>query len=317
MLMHDKTSPRRSWLLLLVALSMVAAACAGDGEPAVDETAAEAELPDVGTETAAEPTADDTDATPDDEATGDPAPAGEGGTILFGDEQEPTILNSFLIDGNSLVTTKVTTNVLPHAYVIQPDFSLAPSVIEGEAEITEDPFSVTYTIREEAVWNDGTPVSADDFVFTWETLTNPDYAEQITSTDGYDLITDAEVVDEKTVTFNYSEPYAPWRLLFTDIMPAHVLEGQDFLTVWNDGIVDPESGEGISGGPYVFDEWTKGQQLRLVANTEYWDGDVAVGEIVMRYVGDTTTLSQQFRGGEINMFDPQPQIELVDTLEAL
>ncbi|MGI8876481.1 MAG: ABC transporter family substrate-binding protein [Egibacteraceae bacterium] len=303
------------WLLVFVVLAMFAAACAGDDEAAPD---------DVGTDDPAAG-AEDTDAAEDmtdaaEEMTDDPteaaAPA-EGGTILFGDEQEPTILNSFLLDGNSLVTTKVSTNVLPASYKIQPDFTLAPSLLTGEAEVGEDPFTVTYSIKDEAVWNDGTPVSADDFVFTYETIVNPDYAEQITSTSGYEDITEFEVVDDKTVTFTFAEPYAPYRLIFTEILPSHVLEGEDFLTVWNDGQIDPATGEGISAGPFVFNEWTKGQQISLVANEEYWDGDVAVDELVMRYVGDTTTLSQQFRGGEITMFDPQPQIELVETLDGI
>jgi ABC-type oligopeptide transport system substrate-binding subunit len=45
----------------------------------------------------------------------------------------------------------------------------------GDAEVSEQPFSVTYRIREDATWNDGIPVTARDFAFTWETLTNPEW----------------------------------------------------------------------------------------------------------------------------------------------
>lgn len=311
------------WLLVLMVLALMAAACGGGDD--ADETASDDPVSDatddVVVEEDSEPAAD-TDATEEPPAEdGSEEPVAEGGAgegvVLFGDEQEPVIMNGLLIDGNSLTTAKINNNVLPATYVIQPDFSLAPSVIDGEAEVTDDPFSVTYTIREEAVWNDGTPISAEDMIFTYETIIDEANAEQITTTDGYDLITEAEAVDEKTVTFTFSEPYAPWQLLFTAILPAHVLDGEDFLTVWNDGIFDPATGEGISGGPYVFDEWTRGQQVRLVANENYWDGDVAVSELIMRYVGDTTTLAQAFRGGEITMFDPQPQIELLETLDSI
>jgi len=285
---------------LVMAAALVITACGGGDDPEPEPEAPEETEPDAEEEPTEEPTEEE-------EATG---PV-QGGTVLFGDEQEPTILNGWLIDGNSLVTSKVNSNVFPGAYVIQPDFSYAPSLIDGEAEFTEDPFSVTYTIREEAVWSDGTPISSEDFVFTFETIMDMEaaWADQITSRNGYELISDYEVVDEKTVTFNFTEPFAAWQLLFAAILPAHVLEGEDFTTVMNDTLPD------VSGGPYIFDSWDKGTQLRLVRNENYWDGEVMLDELIFRYVPDTTTLTQQMVGGELDVYDPQPQIELIDTLE--
>ncbi|CAN5315497.1 hypothetical protein BH23ACT9_BH23ACT9_05730 [soil metagenome] len=354
----QRTLGTARWLIMLMVLALVAAACAGgDGDDVTaTEGPVETEVVEDDTEEPTEPTeadeddteeptegeteaetspaffacggqegdtppADDTadDGTEADDTEGEDVAAAPstGAVVLFGDEQEPTILNDGLLDGNSLVTTKVTTNILPSAYIIQPDLTYEPSVIDGEVEVGEDPFTLTYTIREDAVWSDGTPISSEDLMFTCRTQMNPDYAEQITSVDGYELITDAEVIDEKTVTFTLEEPFAAYQLLWSGIRPAHVLEGEDYLTVWNDGIIDPATGEGISGGPFMFDEWIRGQQMRLVRNDNYWGGDVGVDEIIMRYVGDTTTLAQQFRGGEITMFDPQPQIELIDTLDSI
>ncbi|GGI04519.1 peptide ABC transporter substrate-binding protein [Egicoccus halophilus] len=287
---------------LIMAAALVATACGNGG----DEPPATEEPETVEPETTDEDTDEDTGDT-DEEAAGDPV---EGGTVLFGDEQEPTILNGTLIDGNSLVTSKVFNNIFPGAYTIQPDFSYAPWLIDGEAEFTEDPFSVTYTIRDDANWSDGTPITAEDFVFTLSVYDeDAAWADQITSRAGYELITDSEVEDDKTVTFDFSEPYAAWQLLFANVFPAHEFEGEDWETFMNDEI------PAISGGPYLFDSWDRGTQLRLVRNDEYWDEDVMLDEIIMRYVPDTTTLTQQMVGGELDMYDPQPQIELVQQLD--
>jgi peptide/nickel transport system substrate-binding protein len=300
--MRSPRSRQWRWLVILAALALAIAAC-GDDETPEPEGEVETEEPEETTEPEEEVEEEETE-----EETGAPA---EGGTVLFGDEQEPTILNGYLIDGNSLVTSKVFNNVFAGAYVIQPDFSYAPWLLDGEAEFTEDPFSVTYTIRDDAAWSDGTTVSSDDFVYTYETVMDEEaaWADQITSRAGYELISDYEVVDEKTVTFNFDEPYAAWQLLFSNVLPAHVLEGEDFTTIMNDELPD------VSSGPYVFESWDRGTQLRLVRNENYWDGEVALDEIVMRYVPDTTTLTQQMRGGEIDMYDPQPQIELIGQLD--
>ena len=294
-------SRSRRLMVMCSAAALVLAACGGTDEAP--------ELPE------AEPDDIESDVDEDeDEGEGEEAADVEtvaGGTVLFGDEQEPTILNGFLIDGNSLVTSKVFNNQFPGAYVIQPDFTFEPWVIEGEAEITEDPFSVTYTIKDEADWSDGTPITVDDFIFIYETIADEDapHADQITSRAGYEDISDFEVDGDKTITFNFEEPYAPWQLLFSNLLPAHVLDGEDFETFLNDEL--PE----VSGGPYVFDQWDRGTQLRLIRNDEYWGNEVSLEEIVFRYVPDTTTLTQQMIGGELDMYDPQPQIELIDQLD--
>ncbi len=291
---------RWRWPVLLSALALALAACGGD----TDDT----EDPDTGVE---EPDDDGEEDDGEGEEDGEePGEATAGGGVLFGDEQEPTILNSYLIDGNSLVTSKVTANVWPGMYQGNPEFGFDPYLLDGEAEFTEDPFTVTYTLREDAAWSDGTPITVDDVIFTLSVFdTEAAWADQITSREGYELIEDFETDGEKTITMNFSEPYAPWQLLFDEILPAHVLEGEDFTTVLNDSLPD------ISGGPFIFDSWDRGTQLRLVRNEDFWGGDVALDEIIMRYLPDTTTLTQQMLGGELDMYDPQPQIELVDQLD--
>ena len=67
-----------------------------------------------------------------------------------------------------------------------------PSTVTGECP---DAFCVKYNIHPDAAWADGTPVSADDFVFTYETIINP--VLDITTTEGYDQITGYEIVDDK------------------------------------------------------------------------------------------------------------------------
>lgn len=297
--MRSHLARRWRWPVLLTALALALAACGADEEPT--------EEPDIDVEDT-----DDVAEEPEEEVEEEePADAADGGTVLFGDEQEPTILNGFLIDGNSLVTSKVFVNQFPGMFQVTPELGFDLYLLDAEPEFTEDPFSVTYVIKDEAEWSDGTPITVDDVIYVYETIMDldADWADQITSRAGYELITDYEVDGDKTITFNFEEPYAPWQLLFADILPAHVLDGEDFTTVMNDGLPD------VSGGPFVFDEWDRGTQLRMVRNDNFWGGDVALDEIIMRYLPDTTTLTQQMLGGELDMYDPQPQIELVNQLD--
>ena len=233
----------------------------------------------------------------------------EGGTVVLGWEQEPSgNLNVDLVCCTLAYGTWIQRAVLRGAMEPQPDFSYAPDLIEVEPEVTEDPFSLTYTIREEAQWNDGTPVSADDFIFTYETYINK--KNQMATRAGYDKITDAEAIDEKTVKFTFSEAYAGWRDLFNPIYPKHAIEGEDFNKVWKKCWCDGE-GNPVANGPFQFDSYKKGSELTLVRNEEYW-GDLAhLDELVFRFIPETNAEIQAVRGDEVDVIYPSPQLELV------
>jgi peptide/nickel transport system substrate-binding protein len=123
----------------------------------------------------------------------------EGGTLIFGAEQEPTegLNGELACCGLFWNTFIIESPVLEGAYEPQPDFTYKPNLIEGEAELTEDPFTLTYTIKEGAQWSDGTPISAQDFEFTWQTYVDPD--NEVGSRAGYEQIKSAEILDDKTV----------------------------------------------------------------------------------------------------------------------
>jgi peptide/nickel transport system substrate-binding protein len=242
----------------------------------------------------------------------DPEDAVEGGTVVFGADQEPAIMNPMLEEGNLFATTIITETILEPVYKVTPDFEYVPWLLDGDAEINEDPFTVTYNIHPDAAWADGTPITAEDFEFTWETIMNEDFT--ITSREGYDQITEAEIVDEKTITFHFEDVYAPWRDLFSlseRILPKHELDGEDFNTVWNDEVT-------LGSGPFEFGEWRRGSQASVLRNENYWgENNAWLDEIVFRFIEDSAVQIQQLRGREVDMFYPQPQLEHPDQIQAI
>lgn len=176
-------------------------------------------------------------------------------------------------------------------------------------------FCVKYNIHADAAWADGTPVTADDFAFTWETIM--DEANDITSREGYNQISGYEVVDDKTVTFQFENVYAPWQTLFGAILPKHVLEGENINEVWDDLIT-------LGSGPFEMTEWVKDERIVLTRNPNYWatagvTGDPLgdVQQLVILFLEDSQTQVQALRGQEIDMFYPQPQISLVEEVGAI
>ena len=179
-----------------------------------------------------------------------------------------------------------------------------------------DAFCVKYNIHPDATWSDGTPVTADDFAFTFETIMNPQL--DITTREGYNQMTGYEVVDDKTFLAIFGALYAPWQTLFTPVIPKHELEGKPFNSYWDELIT-------VGSGPFVMEEWVLDERIVLRRNENYWAseeratgaalGDVQTINIV--FLEDSQTQVQALRGQEIDMFYPQPQVSLVEEVDAI
>ena len=201
-------------------------------------------------------------------------------------------------------TTALVTTTLPQTTTTTAATTTTTSL--GECR---DTFCVRYHIRPEAAWADGTPVTAADFVFTYETIAEPSY--DIASREGYDLITGYEVVDEKTVLFAFDEIYAPWQTLFSTILPAHILEGQPFDTVWDDAIT-------MGSGPFTFVEWVPEERMVLARNPNYWGdapGDVETLNIV--FYPDSAAGADALADSEVDVIYPEPYVSLMDQVNGM
>ena len=278
--------------VLLLALGLVAAACGGDDGEA--EAAREG-----GTSNEAQP----------------------GGTVTFAVEQEPEGWNINTASDSSASLQHLVIQVYPKVFEVLPDLSVAldTDVMESAELTSEDPQVVEYVIREEAVWSDGTPISADDFVYRWENSNGSNPEIDVETTIGYELIESLEPSEDgKTVTATFSSPYADWQGLFDNLLPAHIMAtlADDPVTAWNDGL-DGADIPTFSGGPWKLTGYTPEQSITLVPNEAYWGEVPKLESIVARFGIEAEAIPQALENGEIDVAYPQPQVDLVSQIDAL
>jgi peptide/nickel transport system substrate-binding protein len=232
------------------------------------------------------------------------------GTVVFGADQEPGILNTNIIGGDVFWGGQVVSPVLATTYRVYPDFSFRPELV-SKATITKKPFSVTYYIKKNAKWNDGAPVTAQDYEFTRKTVMDPNV--KILSTIGYEDIVKTKIINSKTVKFTFKKPFAGWKTLFGQPLPSHALRGQDFNKVWLNDLNNPRTNKPIADGPFYLPAggWQRGRQLTLLRNPRYWGPKAKLAKLVYRFLPDTNTTAEQIRGGEVDVIYPQPQLFLV------
>jgi peptide/nickel transport system substrate-binding protein len=239
-----------------------------------------------------------------------------GGTLIFGAEQEPPCMNPFLNDCNNTWQLYFTQLVLRSAFVVNPKFQYVPDLVTG-ATLQMNPERVTYHIKKQAKWNDGTPVTGKDFVFTYRTIMNKAWDKKptgggIISRIGYDHIVKSQIGDGgKSVTFTFKPSFADWKDLFSTILPQHALQGTDLTKDFINAFTNPKTGKPISDGPFVFGNWAHGSQFSLVRNPAWWGPHKSyLSKIVARFLTDSNTEIQQLRGGEVDAIYPQPQLPL-------
>ncbi|MGH3914978.1 MAG: ABC transporter family substrate-binding protein [Pseudonocardiaceae bacterium] len=191
------------------------------------------------------------------------------------------------------VSTAVAGLVLPSAFRQQPDGQwVLDDTLLISAEVTgTEPFTVTYRIRHDAQWSNTAPIAAEDFGYLAEQMrTQPGVVDSA----GYQLIDQVESRDGgKTVEVVFRRPYAGWRTLFRQLLPAHLLK--DAPGGWSQAL---DEGLGVSGGPFTLSSLDSARgELLLVRNDRYWDTPAQVDRILLREGSDAAVVDALRTGG--------------------
>ena len=150
--------------------------------------------------------------------------------------------------------------------------------------ISEDGKTITMTLRDDIVWSDGTPITADDFVFTYEMYMDPN--NTVATQSPYDQMESVVAADPQTVVITFTEIFAPWAAtLWKGILPKHVLQPV-FEKDGNINSAEYNRAPMVGCGPFNFAEWEAGSFARFVANDNYWLGRPKLDEIFIRFVPD-------------------------------
>ncbi|OGO27873.1 MAG: hypothetical protein A2136_00485, partial [Chloroflexi bacterium RBG_16_54_11] len=183
-----------------------------------------------------------------------------------------------------------------------------PTVENGGVVIDEENgiMDVTWKMRQDIQWSDGVPVTADDVVFTYEAVVDPEYGFWIA---GIDYVDGVEKVDDYTVVVHYNTIYPSYLTQFGGylmaVWPAHYCVAEQGFTQWDCGL------EPLSNGPYVLKEWIQGDHMTFERNPNYFEpGKPAIDEIIVRIVPDETVRKQMLINGDadLDMWTPEPVI---------
>ncbi len=189
--------------------------------------------------------------------------------------------------------------------------------IYGQAEshtVSADGLTYTFKLREGLKWSDGKPLTANDFVWSWNRAVNPetaaDYEYMFESIEGYaENKLNVTAPDERTLIVKLVAP-TPYFLelcAFPTFFPVRQDVVEANPDTWT---LNPSTY--IGNGPYVLQEWTHDSQMVYKKNPNYWKASAITGPDTLRFLlmSDDNAILAAFRNEEILFADSMPNDEI-------
>jgi len=203
---------------------------------------------------------------------------------------EPKTLNPILatLDPEQIVVALLERNLLDY----DEKLDLVPGLAE---EVTDSPDHLVYTIRlrKDARWEDGTPVTSADVVFTLTTLLDPK-APALTRRALFDGFVSAEAVDAATARVVFRTAASGRRDAFNlPLLSAAAWAGGDVAT-------HARNRNPLANGPYRLGSWEAGRTLTLVRNTQYFGEKPGPEQVIFRVVPENAPAFAALEGGALD-----------------
>ena len=198
-----------------------------------------------------------------------------------------------------------------------PDKKGKAKLVPGMAEkwdVSDDKLEWTFHLRKDLKWSDGSPLTAKDFVYSWNRLVNPDtgadYEYMLDMVAGYDSPDkklEIEAVDDQTFKVKLAKltPY------FEEIcaFPATVPVKQDIIENSGDDWTS-KADTYVSNGPFKMTERKRNSKIVMEPNENYYDADkVKTKKLVFHLMDDTNAMYAAFKSGELDFINQVPPDE--------
>ncbi|MFQ3670888.1 MAG: ABC transporter substrate-binding protein [Verrucomicrobiia bacterium] len=250
-------------------------------------------------------------------------PGQYGGVLVLSNAGEPTGFNPLVIEDAD--SAEISRLMFTGLTTVDPVTQETVPALAESWEIGDDLKTYTFRLREGVRWSDGEPITADDVIFTFEAVFDPEtpnrYSQQYTIA-GERI--GVEKLDALTVRFVTPDLYAPFLndVGFIPILPKHKLgkalrEGR-LAQAWTiqTGMANPE--ELVSSGPFRLLSYRPGDRLLLIPNPHYWKAD-SLGQrlpyvdlVVVKFVKDSNAELVLFATGQTDISGiPGPDVTWV------
>jgi peptide/nickel transport system substrate-binding protein len=229
------------------------------------------------------------------------ADANQGDWLVWCLNTEPATLNEIVQASSWSTRWIVRGNIFEGMIEYKPDEFEYRGVLAEEFSISDDGLEIYFKLRDDIYFSDGVPVTTDDVIFTFETITDPkvdsaNYANYFADVDRY------EKINEREIKFYMKRVYF-LSLGFLGSMPIHPKHIYEYTDAqqFNNRRTNP-----LGSGPFVFEKWDVGSSVVLNRNENYWQQKPWYKKIVYRFITNDTAALQSLLSNEVDYLRPLP-----------
>ncbi len=225
------------------------------------------------------------------------------------DKLDPALNSS--VDGACLAV-----NSFGGLYMYDDEGNLVPNFAKSYT-VSDDGLTYTFTLKDGLKWSDGSPLGANDFVYSWNRVIAPETASDYAYM--FDGLAGWEAADDKTLVVTMKAPCAYMLDLmafptFYPVKQSEVEKYDDWQT--NPGHWAQEAGF-VSSGAYVLKEWKHDESMVYEKNPYYWDAkNVKIERLEFMLSADDTAIYAAYQAGDIDFADTVPTDEIAALIDS-
>jgi len=242
-----------------------------------------------------------------------------GGIFILNETTQPTTFNPIV--PNNLSTSMVLSRLMSGLIDFDPRTEAFTPALAKSWTVSPDGLTYTFHLRKGVLWSDGVPFTAEDVVFTFDTIlaevvhpetgqTMPRYPSRYYEQyhiDGEPI--QYQAIDSHTIRFTLPKTYAPFLYdVSRTILPKHKLiaafESDRFLKEWTTKTAIETPQEIVGTGPFKIFSYKPGERLVLEPNPHYWRADAEgqrlpyIDYLVIKFVSESNTAIAHFATGK-------------------
>jgi len=177
--------------------------------------------------------------------------------------------------------------------------TVEPTLANGG--ISRDGLRITYHLRPNVKWQDGTLFDAGDVIYTWQQMLNP--RNNVVSRVGYDVIAGIDRKDDHTIVVHLKRRFAPFvNTFFAPANHVNVILPRHLLARYPDINRIDYNRLPIGTGPFRVAAYEPGVRVEFLANDSYWRGPPKLRRIEFRFVASDTTMLTMLQSHEIDFY---------------
>ena len=215
------------------------------------------------------------------------------------------IIHAYAIDTNAIISS-----IAEPLFYYAQDSSIQKGLVEKEEQPADNIY--VYDIKQNVKFSDGTPLTAEDVVYSLDRQRDPDLPGELAWM--FEDVKSIEQTGDYQVTITLNKPDATWP--YAMATTASLVISKKYAEQHKDDLGTATGGL-VGSGPYVLSSWEQGSEIVLTKNENYWDNSLELdfNKVIFKFITDASVAKVALENGDVDIIT-QLAVDSANELES-